>query len=217
MHAPVAQEIHYVGPLLGPAGVHEVALAAGLHEHAVALADVYKADREGPRGRRVGPAGRTESPAGREGQDQDEQSGGKKAPRGRSQDAAGSGCHRRSLRFPDGARRDLPASFWLLGYTARYGIYFSETGPAAKTGPDKVTIGPHGDGESVRDKGARTVFGGPSGVVRRSADGGCQLLAAVGGQPVDPLVGLRAGQVGERLADAALEALDAAVAGPLDG
>src|ERR671916_2789535 len=63
-HAPVAQEVHYVRPLLGPAGVYEVALAAGLHEHAVALADIYKADREGPRGRRVGPAGRAESPAG---------------------------------------------------------------------------------------------------------------------------------------------------------
>src|ERR687889_1406182 len=38
--APAAQEVYYVGPLLRPARIDEIALAAGLHEHAVALANV---------------------------------------------------------------------------------------------------------------------------------------------------------------------------------
>jgi hypothetical protein len=41
--APAAQEIHRVRPLLGPSRVHEVALPAGLHEHAVPPPDAYKA------------------------------------------------------------------------------------------------------------------------------------------------------------------------------
>src|SRR5215211_607860 len=43
------------------------------------------------------------------------------------------------------------------------------------------------------------------------------LLAAFRGQAVDPLVGLGAGQVGERLAEAGLQAVDAVLAPPLDG
>ena len=43
------------------------------------------------------------------------------------------------------------------------------------------------------------------------------LLASFRGQAVDPLVGLRAGEVRERLAEAGLQALDAVLAPPLDG
>jgi hypothetical protein len=43
VHAPAAQEVHHVRPILGPSRVDEVALPAGLHEHAVALPEVYEA------------------------------------------------------------------------------------------------------------------------------------------------------------------------------
>src|SRR5215203_4847094 len=44
-----------------------------------------------------------------------------------------------------------------------------------------------------------------------------QLLAPFRGQAIDPLVGLGAGHVLERLAEAILQALDAVLAPPLDG
>jgi hypothetical protein len=43
------------------------------------------------------------------------------------------------------------------------------------------------------------------------------LLASFRGEAVDPLVGLGAGHVSERLAEAILQALDAVLAPPLDG
>jgi hypothetical protein len=44
-----------------------------------------------------------------------------------------------------------------------------------------------------------------------------RLFASFRGQAVDPLVGLGAGHVRERLAEAILQALDAVLAPPLDG
>jgi hypothetical protein len=41
--APAAQEIHDVRPLLRSSRIDEITFAAGLHEHAIALADVDKA------------------------------------------------------------------------------------------------------------------------------------------------------------------------------
>ena len=43
-YAPAPQEVHHVRSLLGPAGVYEVVLAAGLHEHPSSLPHVYEAD-----------------------------------------------------------------------------------------------------------------------------------------------------------------------------
>ncbi len=108
-HAPVAQEVGDVRTLLRPARVDQVALAPSLHEHAVALADIYKAQREGPGRGRVGPAGRGEAPAGRRRQYQDEQ-GDEEVPAKRFTGNASTAYPRRSLWFLDGARRYLPAS-----------------------------------------------------------------------------------------------------------
>ena len=86
-HAPGAKKVHDVRALLGPAGVDQVALPAGLHEHAVALPDVYEAHGKGAGGRRVRPTGRGRqagTPAGRQRQDQDEQKDGEQTPAGRS-------------------------------------------------------------------------------------------------------------------------------------
>jgi hypothetical protein len=43
VYAPAAQEVHDVRPLLRSPRINEIALTTGLHEHAVALANVDKA------------------------------------------------------------------------------------------------------------------------------------------------------------------------------
>jgi hypothetical protein len=52
LHPPAPQEVHHVGPLLGPSGVYEVLFAASLHENPISLSNVYEAHRERTRGRR---------------------------------------------------------------------------------------------------------------------------------------------------------------------
>jgi hypothetical protein len=71
--APAPEEVHHVGPLLGPAGVYEVLFAARLHEHPVALPHVYEAHREGTRWRRGGAAKGFLSGQGTTGRREDEQ------------------------------------------------------------------------------------------------------------------------------------------------
>jgi hypothetical protein len=109
-HAPVAQEVHDVRTLLGPARVDQVALAPSLHEDAVALANVYKAHGEGSGRGRGSPAGWGEAPAGRRGQDHNEQDCDEEMLTERSTGNASTACRRRSLWFLDGARRHFPAS-----------------------------------------------------------------------------------------------------------
>jgi hypothetical protein len=50
LHPPAPQEVHHVGPLLGPSGVYEVLFAASLHENPISLPNVYEAHRERTRG-----------------------------------------------------------------------------------------------------------------------------------------------------------------------
>src|SRR5215213_787600 len=54
VNAPAAQEVHDVRALLRSSRINETALATGLHEHAVALANVDKAYGKRARRRRAG-------------------------------------------------------------------------------------------------------------------------------------------------------------------
>src|SRR5215217_4943972 len=54
VNAPAAQEVHDVRALLRSSRINEIALATGLHEHAVALANVDKAYGKRARRRRAG-------------------------------------------------------------------------------------------------------------------------------------------------------------------
>jgi hypothetical protein len=71
LHAPTPEEIRHLGIGLGFLGVEEVALAAGLDEHPIALPHVYKAHDQRARGRRlVGNRRGQNATAARSGQDE---------------------------------------------------------------------------------------------------------------------------------------------------
>ena len=106
-------------------------------------------------------------------------------------------------------------------YTSRYEIFFNGTRFVAETAYDGASArNEHGTGIGGREgvgSGPSFPAGYPVQGCVLAVGAAVRLLAALGGQPVYPLVGLGAGEVRERLAYAALEAFDAAVAGPLDG
>ena len=56
VHTPTSKEVHHVRTFLRPAGVQQVVLAAGLHQHPVTLAHVYEAYGERTRRGRRGAA-----------------------------------------------------------------------------------------------------------------------------------------------------------------